>query len=126
MFSSGSVRLPLLRFPNPVIKPDGFSSRFAPWATSPAVNSGDKMLSEITSGLAAGTPLTLLLKTLTSAPAAFKAAMVTSAMVVATSEQDLACSGFLRVSSIIYLCWFVFVSVGAAIDRALETATREL
>jgi len=52
----------------------------------------EKTLSAITSGLATGTPLTLLLKTLTWPAATVEAAMVASAKVAATSEQDLACS----------------------------------
>jgi hypothetical protein len=72
----------------------------------PAVNSGDKTLGEITTGLAAGTPLTFSLKTLTwLSAAAFEAAMVTSAIMMATNEQDLACSGFLRVNFMVYLYW---------------------
>jgi hypothetical protein len=87
-------------------EPEGFSSRSRPWATSPAVNSGDKTLGEITTGLAAGTPLTFSLKTLTwLSAAAFEAAMVTSAIMMATNEQDLACSEFLRVNFMVYLCW---------------------
>ncbi|KAF5408750.1 MAG: hypothetical protein Udaeo2_10920 [Candidatus Udaeobacter sp.] len=96
------MRRPSLRFPNRVIKPDGFSSRSRPWATSPTVNSGDKTLGEIATGLAAGTPLTFSLKTLTwLSAAAFEAAMVTSAIMMATNEQDLARNGFLTVSFMI-------------------------
>ena len=41
-------------------------------------------------GLAAGTPLTVLLKTRTLSAAAFDAAMAASAIVVTTNEQALA------------------------------------
>ena len=81
---------------------------------------------EIATGFAAGTPLTFSLKTLNWSAAAFEAAMTANAIVVTTSEQDLACSEFLRVNFIIYLCWFGFVSVCAALHRALETPTRRL
>jgi hypothetical protein len=91
-----------------VIKPEGFSSRSRPWATSPAVNSGDNTLSEIITGLAAGTPLTVLLRTLTLSAAAFEAAMAPSAIVIATSEQALACSRFFRVGFMIYLMFDCF------------------
>ena len=92
-----------------------------PSATSPGANSGDKTLSVITSGLAAGTPLTILLKTLTLSAAAFEAAMVASAIVVAMNEQALACSGFLRVKfhDLVGVRLILF-SICAAIDRTLE------
>jgi hypothetical protein len=45
--------------------------------------------------------------------AAFEAAMAASAMLAATSEQDLACSEFLRVCFMIWF-WFGFVFVNAA------------
>jgi hypothetical protein len=95
-----------------------------PSATSPAANSGDKTLSVIISGLAAGTPLTLLSNTFTLSASAFETARATSAMLAATTEQDLACSEFLRVSFMIWLFWFCFCC--AVIDRALETPTRRL
>ena len=66
------------------------------------------IVGETATGLAAGTPLTFSLKTLTWSAAAFEAAMVASAIVMATSEQDLACSGFLRVSFMIYLVFDCF------------------
>ena len=76
---------------------------------------------EIATGFAAGTPLTFSLKTLTLSAAAFEAAMAASAIVVAMSEQDLACSEFLRVKfHDLVVCSFGFVSVCAAIDRTLE------
>ena len=52
----------------------------------------------------------VLLKTRTLSAAAFEAAMVASAIVAATNEQDLACSRFLRVSFMIWLVfdWFCF------------------
>ena len=67
----------------------------------------------IITGLAAGTPLTVLLKTRTLSAAAFETAMAASAMLAATSEQDLACSEFLQVSFIIWLFCFGFVFVDA-------------
>jgi hypothetical protein len=97
-----------------VIKPEGFSRRSLPWLTSPALNSDDKTLSESTTGLAAGTPLTLLLKTLRLSAAAFEAATVRRAMEIATSAQALACDGFLRVSIMVYFCWIGFVLSSAA------------
>src|SRR6476659_4609844 len=120
VFSSGSVRLPSLRLPNRVIRLEGFSSRSLPSATSPAANSGDKTLSVMISGLAPGTPLTILLKTRTLSAAAFERPIAASAMLAAMSEQYLASSEFLRVSFIIWLFCFLFVFVGAAIDRTLE------
>ena len=71
-------------------------------------------------GLAEGTPLTLSLKTFRLSAAAVETAMAASAMLAATSEQDLACSEFLRVSFMIWLFCFCFASICAAIDRALE------
>ena len=84
-----------------------------PWTTSPGVNSGEKTLSETTTGLAAGTPVTVSLKTLTFSAAAFEAAMVASATATATAanEQDFACSRFLTVSFIGYLCWIIFLGL---------------
>jgi hypothetical protein len=120
VFISGSVRLPSLRFPNHVITPEGFSSKSMPSAASPGANSGEKTLSAMISGLAAGTPLTVLLKTFTWSAATFEAAMVVNAIVAATSEQVLAFSAFLRLSFMICLCSIDFVSVCAAINRTLE------
>ena len=94
-----------------MIKPEGFSSKSMPSTTSPGVNSGEKTLSETNTGLAAGTPLTFSLKTLTWSAAPVEAAMLTSATVIATSEQDFACSRFLTVNFIGYLCWIDFVLV---------------
>jgi hypothetical protein len=67
-------------------------------------------LSVIITGLAAGTPLTISLKTRTLSAAAFEAAMAPSAIVIATNEQALACSEFLLVSFMIWLVfdWFCF------------------
>jgi hypothetical protein len=93
----------VLRFPNRVITPEGFSNASTPWTTRAAPNSGENTLSEIITGLAAGTPLTVLLKTRTLSATAFEAAMAPSAIVVATNEQALACSRFFRVGFLIYL-----------------------
>ena len=82
-----------------------------PWTTSLGVNSGEKTLSETTTGLAAGTPVTVSLKTLTFSAAAFEAAMVASATATAANEQDFACSRFLTVSFIGYLCWIIFLGL---------------
>jgi hypothetical protein len=66
------------------------------------------------------------LKTRTLSAAAFETAMAASAMLTATTEQDLACSEFLRVSFMIWLFCFGFVFVDAAWDHALKTPTRRL
>src|SRR6476469_4822882 len=91
-----------------------------PSATSPGANSGDKTLSVMTSGLASGTPLTVLLKTRTLSAAAFEGAMAARATMDATSEQDLACNEFLRLRFMIWLVFVDFVSVCAAIGHTLE------
>jgi hypothetical protein len=78
------------------------------------------MLSEIITGLAAGTPRTISLKTLTLSAAAFDAAIVASAAATATNEQDFACSRFLTVSFIDICFGLVFSLVCAVIARALE------
>src|SRR5438067_9913143 len=98
--------------------PEVVSSKSTPWTTSPGVNSGEKTLSETTTGLAAGTPVTVSLKTLTFSAAAFEAAMVASATATATAanEQDFACSRFLTVSFKV-ICVGLFFWVCAAIDR---------
>jgi hypothetical protein len=76
------------------------------------------MLGEIATGFAAGTPLTFSLKTLTWSAAAVEAAMATTAIEIAASKQDFACSRFLTVSFIGCFCWINFVLVCAAFDRA--------
>jgi len=84
------VLVPSLRYPNSVIKPEGFSSKSMPSATSLGINSGEKTLSEITSGLASGTPLTILSKTVNWTAAAFEAATVAS---VGECRHNLAATG---------------------------------
>jgi len=51
------------------------------------------------------------LKTLTFSAAAFEAAMMASATATAANEQDFACSRFLTISFIGYLCWIIFLGL---------------